>query len=88
MSHTGRRKGLLNAVVDLLFDEGARFFLHEVVLAFRSGARLAFSVHDGLVWSDREGDLHRWFVLYGLDRVGWLALFLGLCRCVDDLESK
>ena len=30
----------------------------------------------------------RWFVLYGLDRVGWLALFLGLCRCVDDLESK
>ena len=30
----------------------------------------------------------RWFVLDGLDRVGWLALFLGLCRCVDDLESK
>ena len=30
----------------------------------------------------------RWFVLYGLDRVGWLALILGLCRCVDDLESK
>ena len=25
-------------------------------------------------------------VLYGLDRVGWLALTLGLCRCVDDLE--
>ena len=30
----------------------------------------------------------RWFVLYGLDRVGCLALILGLCRCVDDLESK
>ena len=30
----------------------------------------------------------RWFVLYGLDRVGCLALLLGLCRCVDDLESK
>ena len=27
-------------------------------------------------------------VQYGLDRVGWLALLLGLCRCVDDLESK
>ena len=30
----------------------------------------------------------QWFVLYGLDRVGCLALTLGLCRCVDDLESK
>ena len=47
MSHTGRRNGLLNAVGDPLFDEGAQFFLHEVVLAFRSAARLAFSVHDG-----------------------------------------
>ena len=57
MSHIGRRKELLNAVVDPLFDEGTRFFLHEVFLAFRSGARLAFSVHDGAAWSDREGDL-------------------------------
>ena len=57
MSHTGRRKGLLNAVVDPLFNEGAQFFLHEVVLAFRSAARLVFSVHDGTAWSDREGDL-------------------------------
>ena len=30
----------------------------------------------------------RWFVQYGLDRGGWLALILGLCRCVDELESK
>ena len=30
----------------------------------------------------------RWFVLYGLDRVGWLALILGLCKCVDELELK
>ena len=30
----------------------------------------------------------QWFVLYGLDHVGCLALILGLCRCVDDLESK
>ena len=30
----------------------------------------------------------RWFVQYGLDRVRWLALTLGLCRCVDELESK
>ena len=27
-------------------------------------------------------------VLYGLDRVGWLAVILGLGRCVDDLEPK
>ena len=25
----------------------------------------------------------RWFVQYGLDRVRWLALILGLCRCVE-----
>ena len=24
----------------------------------------------------------RWFVLYGLDRGGWLVLILGLSRCV------
>ena len=30
----------------------------------------------------------RWFVQYGLDRVRWLALILGHCRCVDELESK
>ena len=30
----------------------------------------------------------RWFVQYGLDRGGWLALILGHCRCVDELESK
>ena len=30
----------------------------------------------------------RWFVQYGLDHVRWLALILGLNRCVDELESK
>ena len=30
----------------------------------------------------------RWFVECGLDRVRWLGLILGLCRCVDELESK
>ena len=30
----------------------------------------------------------RRFVQYGLDRVGWLALILGLCRCVNELELK
>ena len=29
-----------------------------------------------------------WFVQYGLDRVRWLALILGHCRCVDELELK
>ena len=28
------------------------------------------------------------FVQYGLDRVGWLALIIGHCRCVDERESK
>ena len=38
----------------------------------------------------RLSSQHRPFttVLYGLDRVGCLTLILGLCRCVDDLESK
>ena len=27
----------------------------------------------------------RWFVQCGLDCVRWLALILGLCRCVDEL---
>ena len=57
MSHTGRRKGLLNAIVDLLFDEGARFFQHEVVLAFQAEARLAFSIHDEAAWSESKGEL-------------------------------
>ena len=30
----------------------------------------------------------QWFVQYGLDRVHWLALILGHCRCVDELELK
>ena len=30
----------------------------------------------------------RRFVQYGLDRVRWLALILGHCRCVDELELK
>ena len=30
----------------------------------------------------------QWFVLYGFDCVGCLALILVLCRCVDDLELK
>ena len=28
------------------------------------------------------------FLQYGLNRVRWLALILGHCRCADELESK
>ena len=57
MLQNGRRKGLLNVVVDLLFDEGARFCLHEIVLAFRAEVWLALSIHAGEAWSEGEGEL-------------------------------
>ena len=51
-------------------------------------------IYSSVVTAGDEENVHvrpsssRWFVQYGLDRVGWLALILGLCRCVDELESK
>ena len=51
-------------------------------------------INSSVVTAGHEANGHvrpsssRWFAQYGLDRVRWLALILGLCRCVDELESK
>ena len=51
-------------------------------------------IYSSVVMAGDEADGHvrpsssRRFVQYGLDRVRWLALILGHCRCVDELESK
>ena len=46
------------------------------------------SIYASVVTAGDEGNGHvrpsssQWFVQYGLDRVRWLALILGQCRCV------
>ena len=51
-------------------------------------------IYSSVVTAGHEASGHvspsssRRFVQYGLDCVRWLALILGHCRCVDELESK
>ena len=51
-------------------------------------------IYSSVVMAGDEANGHvrsscsRWFVQYGLDRVGLLALILGHFRCVGEVELK